>query len=87
MNEHDNALKTIDPATIRPARQGGHGDAGRPWHLRSDSVHSALVDRGVALQGAAGTVCALEYLRAYNVLPEVIQRVLLHPARRRQVSA
>ncbi len=81
MNDHDSALATIDPAALCPER----AEPGRPWQPRVDRLHSAAVDRGVALQGDAGTVCALEYLRAYSVLPEVIQRVLLHPARRRQL--
>ncbi len=51
--------------------------------LRTNRVHSDIVDHAVQLQQRAGSVCALEYLRAYSILPHVIRRVLLHPELRR----
>lgn len=51
--------------------------------LRTNRLHSDIVDHAVQLQQKAGSVCALEYLRAYSILPHVIRRVLLHPELRR----
>jgi len=54
-----------------------------PPVLRTNRLHSDIVDQGLQLQQFSGSVCALEYLRAYGIGPEVIQRVLLHPELRR----
>ncbi|QGZ38486.1 hypothetical protein IP92_01184 [Pseudoduganella flava] len=55
-------------------------------NLRSNALHSEIVDRALALQQRAGTVCALEYLKSHSVTPHVIQRVLLYPQQTRRVS-
>ncbi|MGK5034426.1 hypothetical protein [Janthinobacterium sp. LB3P118] len=53
-------------------------------HVRLDQKMSDIVNLGVAVQAAFSTLCALEYLKSYNVAPELIERVLLHPEQRRQ---
>lgn len=53
-------------------------------HARVDQKMSDIVDLGIAVQAAFSTLCALEYLKSYNIAPELIERVLLHPEQRRQ---
>lgn len=55
-------------------------------HARHDEASSAVIDRGILVQSSFNTVCAIEYLKSHNVDPDVIERVLLHPEQRRQVS-
>ena len=55
-------------------------------NLRTNLVHSEIVDRALAMRQSAGTVCALEYLKAHSVTPHVIQRVLLHPQQTRRLA-
>ncbi|GGY95530.1 hypothetical protein ACFFTM_12730 [Pseudoduganella plicata] len=59
----------------------------RARHARTDKVISDIVDNGIALQDRLSTVCALEYLKSHSIDADVIQRVLLFPARRRLVLA
>lgn len=51
---------------------------------RHDKECSAVVERGIQVQTSFNTVCAIEYMKSHNVQPQVIERVLLHPAQRRQ---
>jgi len=53
-------------------------------HARTDQKMCDIVNLGIAVQAAFSTLCALEYLKSYNVAPELIERVLLHPEQRRQ---
>ncbi|MBG6220711.1 MULTISPECIES: hypothetical protein [unclassified Janthinobacterium] len=53
-------------------------------HVRSDQKMCDIVNLGIAVQAAFSTLCALEYLKSYNVAPELIERVLLHPEQRRR---
>ncbi|WP_425254085.1 hypothetical protein ACPJXG_09730 [Janthinobacterium sp. NFX145] len=53
-------------------------------HVRVDQKMCDIVNLGIAVQAAFSTLCALEYLKSYNVAPELIERVLLHPEQRRQ---
>ena len=48
-------------------------------HVRVDQKMCDIVNLGIAVQAAFSTLCALEYLKSYNVAPELIERVLLHP--------
>ncbi len=50
---------------------------------RTDSAMSADIDAALALQQRCNSVCAIEYLRARNIAPAIITRVLLEPERRR----
>ena len=55
-------------------------------HVRTDRVHSDIVDKGVALQDRLGTLCALEFMKSHSIDAAIIQRVLLSPSQRRKVS-
>ena len=50
---------------------------------RTDAQQRAVVDNGIAVQGSANTMSAVEYLRSRNVGTAVIERVLLEPTQRR----
>lgn len=54
-------------------------------HARVDQKMCDIVNLGIAVQAAFSTLCALEYLKSYNIDPDLIERVLLHPERRRQL--
>jgi hypothetical protein len=58
----------------------------RAHHVRSDKVHSDIVDNGIVLQDRVSTVCALEYLKSHSIDADVIQRVLLFPTQRRRIA-
>jgi len=51
---------------------------------RQDTARSEIVERGIEVQASFSTLCAVEYLKSRNVPPQVIQRVLLQPAQRRE---
>jgi hypothetical protein len=53
---------------------------------RHDEELSAVVDRGILVQGSFNTICAIEYLKSHNVDPQVIERVLLQPDQRRKTT-
>ncbi len=53
-------------------------------HARVDQKMCDIVNLGIAVQAAFSTLCALEYLKSYNIEPDLIERVLLHPEQRRQ---
>ena len=52
-------------------------------HARTNQKMFDIVNMGIAVQAAFSTLCALEYLKSYNIDPELIERVLLQPERRR----
>ncbi|MFM2088210.1 MAG: hypothetical protein RLZZ237_3079 [Pseudomonadota bacterium] len=52
-------------------------------HARTDQTMCDIVNMGIAVQAAFSTLCALEYLKSYNIDPDLIERVLLQPERRR----
>ncbi len=52
-------------------------------HERRDDRSRDIVDHAIAVQEAASTMSALEYLKSHDVAPHVIERVLLDPERRR----
>ncbi len=51
---------------------------------RLDHRLSDIVEHGILLQSETTSIAALEYLRAFDVSPTVIRRVLLEPGLRRQ---
>ena len=53
-------------------------------HVRVDQKMCDIVNLGIAVQAAFSTLCALEYLKSYNLATELIERVLLYPEQRRQ---
>jgi hypothetical protein len=52
-------------------------------YQRSDDHQRQIVDHALRVQRTSNTVAALEYMKAYDIHPDVIARVLLDPAKRR----
>lgn len=50
---------------------------------RSDRITAAIVDKGIEIQGEAGTAIAAIFLSSKNVSLDVALRVLNSPAQRR----
>ena len=61
--------------------------AGARLEARRDQRQRDIVDDALSLMGVAGTLSALEFLKAHAVEGRVITRVLLDPARRRGSKA
>jgi hypothetical protein len=55
-------------------------------HGRIDERQRAIVDHGIRMQQSGNTMAAFEYLRGREVHHHVIQRVLLDPRHRRELS-
>lgn len=55
-----------------------------PQRPRLDLARRDIVDHAISVQESSNTVAALEYLKAHDIDPRVIERVLLEPARRRR---
>ncbi|MDT1857818.1 hypothetical protein FPK33_24570, partial [Acinetobacter baumannii] len=51
--------------------------------LRCKSQQRDIVSHGIATLHESGTMPAVEYLKSHGVRAQVIERVLLEPARRR----
>lgn len=54
---------------------------------RRDQNRRDIVDHGIAVQRSSNTVSAIEYLKSHDIDPQVIERVLLEPHRRRAMRA
>lgn len=54
--------------------------------LRCNSRQRDIVSHGIATLRESGTMPAVEYLKLQGVRPQVIERVLLEPARRRTLA-
>ncbi|HEY0064485.1 MAG TPA: hypothetical protein VGC21_20380, partial [Telluria sp.] len=52
-------------------------------YQRIDLRRRDIVNHGISVQESSNTVSAIEYLSAHDIAPEVIERVLLEPHRRR----
>lgn len=53
---------------------------------RRDLRQRDIVDDGIALMGATGTLSALEFLKSHAVEGRIIARVLVDPGRRRHAG-
>ncbi|MBC3909362.1 hypothetical protein [Undibacterium umbellatum] len=53
------------------------------FHLRTDLSMAAHVDAALQLQSSLGTLCALEFMKAKGIPPQVTARVLGQPQKRR----
>ncbi len=53
---------------------------------RCDVWRRDIVDQGLSVQISTNTISALEFLKAHDIAPEVIERVLLEPQRRRTLG-
>lgn len=54
-----------------------------PHYQRLDLRQRDIVDHAIAVQAHGNTMSAIEYLKSHDVDPQVIERVLLEPAKRR----
>jgi hypothetical protein len=62
-----------------------HGDTAvaEASYQRADLARRDIVNRGIAVQENRSTMSAIEYLKAHDIDPKVIERVLLEPHLRR----
>ncbi len=54
-----------------------------PPYQRQDMLRRDIVNHGISVQESSNTIAAVEYLKARDIDPSVIERVLLEPQRRR----
>ena len=54
-----------------------------PTYERRDMHRRDIVNHGISVQESSNTMAAIEYLKARDIDPRVIERVLLEPQRRR----
>ena len=55
-----------------------------PEHYeRVDAARRDIVNHGISVQECSNTMSAIEFLKSHNIDPDVIERVLLEPQRRR----
>jgi len=54
--------------------------------LRRNTRQRDIVSQGIATLRESGTMPAVEYLKSHGVRSQVIERVLLEPARRRTLA-
>ncbi len=50
---------------------------------RMDVKRRDIINQGLSVQASCNTVSALEFLKAHDIDPDVIERVLTEPQRRR----
>ena len=55
-------------------------------YQRQDVRRRDIVNHGISVQESSNTMSAIEYLKAHDIDPDVIERVLLEPHRRRRHS-
>jgi hypothetical protein len=58
-----------------------------PTYERTDARRRDIVNHAISVQEASNTMAALEYLKSHDIPSQVIERVLLEPARRRHFMA
>lgn len=70
-------------------RQSGSSDlaVAEADYQRLDLRRRDIVNHGISVQESSNTVSAIEYLKSHDIDPDVIERVLLEPNRRRGLSA
>lgn len=66
-------------------RQSGSSDlaVAEADYQRLDLHRRDIVNHGISVQESSNTVSAIEYLKSHDIDPDVIERVLLEPNRRR----
>jgi hypothetical protein len=55
----------------------------RADYTRQDGRRRDIVNHAISVQESSNTMSAIEYLKAHDIDPAVIARVLLEPMRRR----
>ena len=58
----------------------------RADYTRQDVRRRDIVNHGISVQESSNTMSAIEYLKAHDIDPAVIERVLLEPMRRRAAT-
>jgi GMP synthase PP-ATPase subunit len=64
-------------------QQGGALQAVESDYQRQDERRRDIVNHGISVQESRNTMSAIEYLKSHDIAPDVIERVLLEPHRRR----
>jgi hypothetical protein len=67
----------------RKAIESGGMAVAEADYQRVDLRRRDIVNHGISVQESGNTVSAIEYLKAHEIDPDVIERVLLEPHRRR----
>jgi hypothetical protein len=67
----------------RKAIESGGMSVAEADYQRVDVRRRDIVNHGISVQESGNTVSAIEYLKAHDIDPDVIERVLLEPHRRR----
>lgn len=67
----------------RQAIESGGMSVAEADYQRIDMRRRDIVNHGISVQESGNTVSAIEYLKSHDIDPEVIERVLLEPHRRR----
>jgi hypothetical protein len=69
-----------------PQYEGGDLVLARVDYTRQDGRRRDIVNHAISVQESRNTMSAIEYLKAHDIDPAVIARVLLEPLRRRAVA-
>ena len=69
---------------MTPQHKAGNLALAEPNYQRLDLQRRDIVNHGISVQESSNTVAAIEYLKAHDIDPQVIERVLLEPQRRRR---
>jgi hypothetical protein len=67
----------------RPPAFSGNFGLSQPGYIRNDERQRDIVDDGIEVQQNTNTMTAFEFLRARDVDPRIIERVLMEPDLRR----
>jgi hypothetical protein len=69
--------------TEHPYSGGGDQMVAVADYQRQDMRRRDIVNHGISVQESSNTMSAIEYLKSHDIDPNVIERVLLEPHRRR----
>jgi len=67
----------------RTAIDSGGSAVAEVQYQRTDLYRRDIVNHGISVQESGNTMSALEFLKSHDIDPDVIERVLLEPQRRR----
>lgn len=74
--------KEVQMTQLRQSDLGGQALAEEDYQ-RQDMHRRDIVNHGISVQESSNTMSAIEYLKSHDIDPDVIERVLLEPQRRR----
>ena len=72
--------------TSKYQQDNGAKASARADYTRQDVRRRDIVNHGISVQESSNTMSAIEYLKAHDIDPAVIERVLLEPMRRRAAT-